>query len=146
MKVLVQRVKEARVEVEGKLVGEIGPGLLLLVGLGKGDCEENLAEMAKKIANLRVFSDENDRFQYSLLDTEGAVLSVPQFTLFADTSKGRRPEFFSAMPPSEAAPLSEQFLARLKERGIKKVEAGQFGANMQVSLVNDGPVTIMLEN
>ena len=146
MKVLVKRVKEAKVEVEEKVVGEIGPGLLLLVGLGKGDDEKNLAEMAKKVANLRIFSDEDDRFQYSLLDTEGAVLSVPQFTLFADTSKGRRPEFFSAMPPSEASPLSEEFLAKLKEQGIQKVETGQFGASMQVSLVNDGPVTIMLEN
>jgi len=146
MRVLVQRVKEAKVEVEGKLLGDIGPGLLLLVGLGKEDGTEKLAEMAKKVANLRIFSDENDRFQYSLLDTKGAVLLVPQFTLFADTSKGRRPEFFSAMPPSEAEPLSEEFLTKLREQGIEKVEAGQFGANMQVSLVNDGPVTLMLEN
>ena len=135
-----------RVEVEEKVVGEIGLGLLLLVGLGKGDNEKKLAEMAKKVANLRIFSDEAGKFQHSVLDAGGAALAVPQFTLFADTSKGRRPEFFSAMPPAEAEPLSEIFLIKLREQGIEKVEAGQFGADMQISLVNDGPVTIMLEN
>ena len=145
MRVLVQRVKEARVEVEQKVVGEIGPGLLLLVGLGKKDNQKTLAEMAKKAANLRIFSDEQGRFQHSVLETEGAVLAVPQFTLFAETSKGRRPEFFSALAPAQARPLSQKFLDYLRAEGIKQVESGEFGADMQVSLVNDGPVTLMLE-
>ena len=146
MKVLVQRVVQASVEVDNQEVANIGAGLLLLVGIAKEDQEDNLLKMAKKIVNLRIFSDSKGRFHYSLLETEGAVLAVPQFTLFADTSKGRRPEFFSAMPPDKAKPLTALFVEALTLEGIANVESGKFGADMKVSSINDGPVTMMLES
>lgn len=146
MRVLLQRVTESAVKVAGETVGEIQAGVMLLVGFGEGDAEEKLAAMAEKIANLRIFPDERGRFHHSLIETEGGALVVPQFTLYADCSKGRRPEFFGALKPELAAPLVEEFCRALTSAGVKHVSQGQFGANMQVSLINDGPVTIWLES
>lgn len=145
MRILLQRVSSASVKVEGEIVGEIGQGVLLLVGLGEGDDETKLSTAAEKIANLRIFSDEQKRFHLSLLDIKGAALMVSQFTLYADTAKGRRPDFFGALKPELAEPLCEKFIAALKAQGIQNVQSGRFGAYMQVALENDGPVTIMLE-
>lgn len=146
MKVLIQRVNSASVSVHNEIVGSIGQGLLLFVGIGKSDNSTTLNAMAEKIKNLRIFSDEDGRFQFSLIQTKGSVLLVPQFTLFADTRKGRRPEFFDAMPPKEATTLFDEFTSLFTETSaLKKVATGEFGANMQVKLENDGPVTLMLE-
>ncbi len=145
MRVVVQVVTRAAVRVEGEIVGSIGPGLVLLVGLGKGDTAESIAPMAEKIANLRIFPNEAGKFDRSVLQTEGEILSISQFTLFADTSRGRRPEFSNALPAGEAAPLYENFLGQLRATGVKKVENGVFGAMMKVELENNGPVTIILE-
>ena len=145
MKVLIQRVSQASVEVEGQVVSNIPAGLLLLVGFEKGDDESKLKPAAKKVSGLRIFSDENGRFMHSVLDTKGSVLAVSQFTLLADTSKGRRPEFFRALEPEAANTLFNKFLAELSECGIEDVQAGVFGAMMKVSLLNDGPVTISLD-
>ena len=145
MKVLLQRVQRAAVEVEGKLVGSINAGLLLLTGIAQSDNTQTVEAMAKKISNLRIFPDQRGKFDQSLRDIGGAALVVPQFTLFADTSKGRRPEFFAAMQPDVAAPLCDKFAEQLKAEGISTVEKGIFGAHMLVSLVNDGPVTMMIE-
>ncbi len=146
MKVLLQRVNNASVEVDGTIVGKIGLGLLLLTGFGEGDDESVCDPMASKISTLRIFPDEKGRFDKSVLDVGGEVLVVPQFTLFADTSKGRRPEFFGALKPELAKPLVDVFKTQLLNTGISKVETGIFGAHMKVSLLNDGPVTIMLES
>lgn len=146
MKVLIQRVSEAAVSVEGERISEIGAGLLLLVGIGQEDSEAQLGPMARKIANLRIFPDDRGRFHYSILEREAEVLAVSQFTLFADTTKGRRPEFFGAMKPPMAEQLYNAFLDELRDAGIKSVQDGRFGAMMDVSLVNDGPVTLMLES
>jgi len=146
MKVLVQRVAHASVEVNGDIKGSIGPGLLLLTGFGQGDDATVCSPMASKIANLRIFPDEEGKFHRSLLDIEGAVLVVPQFTLFADTSKGRRPEFFGALKPELASGLVQIFADSLETAGIKQVAQGVFGAHMKVSLLNDGPVTIMIDS
>lgn len=146
MKVLLQRVTDASVQVDGETVGAIGPGLLLLCGAAATDLRSDAEALAEKTANLRIFPDDRGRFHYSLKETGGAALVVSQFTLLADTSKGRRPEFFSAMPPQEAASLIDYFVERLRHAGIKDVQTGRFGAMMQVSLVNDGPVTILLES
>ncbi len=145
MRVVLQRVSRALVRVEGEVVGEIGPGLLLLVGFGQGDSGESLGPMADKIANMRVFPNEGGRFDRSLLDIGGEALAVSQFTLYADTAKGRRPEFFQAMKPQEAELLFTQFLEALRATGIRRVASGVFGAHMHVESVNDGPVTIPLE-
>lgn len=139
-------MNNASVEVDDTIVGAIGCGLLLLTGFGEGDDESVCESMAAKISTLRIFPDEKGRFDKSVLDIGGEVLVVPQFTLFADTSKGRRPEFFGALKPELAKPLVDVFRAKLIGTGIKKVEAGIFGAHMKVSLLNDGPVTIMLED
>jgi len=145
MRVILQRVSQARVIVAGEVVGEIGPGLLLLVGFGQGDSEVCIAPMIEKITTLRVFPNDDKRFDRSVLDAEGSVLAVSQFTLYADTSKGRRPEFFQALNPGEAQVLFERFLEALRNAGISKVAAGVFGAHMLVESTNDGPVTITLE-
>ncbi|MDJ0957731.1 MAG: D-aminoacyl-tRNA deacylase [Arenicellales bacterium] len=146
MKILLQRVSRASVRIEGKVVGAIDRGLLLLVGFGHMDDTDVLLPMANKLANLRVFPDEQGRFQYSLLDIEGAALLVPQFTLYADTKKGRRPDFTRSMKPEAAAGLFEEFVAVVRSSGVQKVESGRFGADMQVELVNDGPVTILVSS
>ena len=144
MKILLQRVSRAAVRVDGAVVGAIDQGLLLFVGFGQTNTEQDLAPMATKVANLRVFPDERGRFDRSLLDIGGAALLVPQFTLYADTSKGRRPDFTGAMAPDAASRLFDRFVAAMAETGVDKVETGRFGAHMQVELVNDGPVTILI--
>ncbi len=145
MRVITQRVSRASVRVAGATVGSIGPGLMLLVGFGKDDDTRVLQPVADKIATMRIFSDERGRFDASVLDTNGAILAVPQFTLYADTAKGRRPEFFQALAPEPATQLFTEFKAALRRAGVSQVESGVFGANMEVELVNDGPVTISLE-
>ena len=146
MKVLLQRVTRASVQVQDEIVGAIDKGLLLLVGFGHTDSTAVLTPMANKVANLRVFPDERGRFQYSLLDIGGAALLVPQFTLYADTRKGRRPDFTGSMKPEVAEGLFEEFAAAVRSSGVKEVECGRFGADMQVELVNDGPVTILISS
>lgn len=144
MKVLLQRVSRAAVRVDGETVGAIGRGHLLLVGFTDEDTEDELAWMADKVVGLRVFPDDEGRMNRSLSDIEGDVLVVSQFTLYGDTRKGRRPSFVHAADPDRAVPLYERFVALLSER-VSRVETGEFGAMMDVELVNDGPVTLMLE-
>ena len=146
MKILLQRVSRASVTVDGGIVGSIGRGLLLLVGFGRGDTAALLQPMASKIVNMRIFPDQEGRFSHSLLDVGGETLLVPQFTLYADTRKGRRPDFTSAMPPQDAAGLFDCFADVMQETTPGQVRTGRFGSDMQVSLVNDGPVTILVEN
>ncbi|MCB0310627.1 MAG: D-tyrosyl-tRNA(Tyr) deacylase, partial [Bdellovibrionales bacterium] len=138
MKVLLQRVNHASVTVENSSVGAIQQGLLLLVGFGVGDTESKIPPLVEKISNLRVFSDERGRFNYSVRDIEGAILLVPQFTLFADTKKGRRPEFFAALDPIEAKRLFEILIQEFKKVETLEVASGIFVAYMQVKLENDG--------
>jgi D-tyrosyl-tRNA(Tyr) deacylase len=145
MKIVLQRVSEARVEVDGTVIGSISKGLLLLVGIGKGDTEAVLELMAEKVVNLRIFGDESGKMNLSLIDVNGAILAVSQFTLFGDSRKGRRPSFEKACPPEEANLLFNFFVQRLREK-VKHVATGQFGARMQVYLINDGPVTLILEH
>lgn len=143
MRAVCQRVREARVRVDGETVGEIGAGLCVLVGVARGDGEADAVRLAAKIARLRVFEDEQGRFDRSLLDVAGSALVVSQFTLLADTAKGNRPSFSAAAPPEDAEPLYERVCADLATLGVP-VARGVFGARMQVELVNDGPVTIVL--
>jgi D-tyrosyl-tRNA(Tyr) deacylase len=143
MRAVCQRVSQARVRVAGEIVAEIGPGLCLLLGVARDDGPEEAARMAGKVARLRVFPDEEGRFDRSLLDAGGAALVVSQFTLLADTAKGNRPSFTAAAPPEEAEPVYERFCEELEVLGLQ-VGRGVFGAKMEVELVNDGPVTIVL--
>jgi D-tyrosyl-tRNA(Tyr) deacylase len=145
MKVVIQRVSRAKVTVKEQVLGEISAGLLLLIGFGKGDTSLEIPAMIEKILTLRIFPNSEGRFDRSVLDIQGEVLAVSQFTLYADTSKGRRPEFFNALEPGPAQKLFEEFVQALRTALPSKVAAGQFGAMMQVELVNDGPVTITLE-
>jgi D-aminoacyl-tRNA deacylase len=145
MRVLLQRVNHASVKVNGEVVGSIQKGLMLLTGFGKSDTAAALGPMAQKLVNLRVFPEGQSHFHLSLLDVKGGALLVPQFTLFADTSKGRRPDFFGSLEPDKAGALFEQFVSKVKEAGVDPVQTGVFGAYMQVDLENDGPVTIMVE-
>lgn len=144
MKVVLQRVSHASVSVQGSLLAEIGPGLLVLLGIAHGDDDEEARRLAAKLARLRVFEDGTGRFDRSLVDTGGAALVVSQFTLLANTAKGNRPSFTAAARPEHAEPVYESFCGALRELGVP-VETGVFGARMQVELVNDGPVTITLE-
>ncbi|WP_371036967.1 D-aminoacyl-tRNA deacylase [Rhodosalinus sp. FB01] len=144
MKAVLQRVSEASVSVGGAVVGEIGPGLMVLVCAMEGDTEEQARKLAAKAAKLRIFRDEDGRMNRSILDIRGAALVISQFTLAADTSRGNRPGFSAAAPPEEGRRLYESFAAALQAEGVA-VATGRFGADMQVSLVNDGPVTIPLE-
>ena len=144
MRSVVQRVLEASVTVDGEVVGAIGKGLLVLLGVSKGDTEEDARLLASKIAVLRIFSDDKGKFNLSLLDVEGSVLVVSQFTLHANVRKGRRPSFNNAAPPEVAEPLVDRFVKLLEQEGVH-VETGQFGATMQVRLCNDGPVTLILD-
>lgn len=145
MRVVLQRVKTASVTVGGERVSEIGPGLLLLVGIASGDGEPAADWLAEKVAGLRVFADESGRMNLGVRETGGKVLAVSQFTLLADTRKGRRPSFVEAAPPETAEPLFDHFCERLRAAGVAAVETGRFGAMMDVALINDGPVTIVLE-
>jgi D-tyrosyl-tRNA(Tyr) deacylase len=145
MRALIQRVCEASVTVAGQAVARIGPGLLVLLGVGAGDTESDVAYLAPKVAHLRIFEDEAGKMNRSLLEVNGAALVVSQFTLYADTRKGRRPSFTDAAPPAEAAALVEAFAAALRELGLP-VAQGIFQAEMQVALVNDGPVTIWIDS
>ena len=144
MKVLVQRVTSANDKVNSKVVGEINRGILILVGFTQSDTTKEIDYMVDKVINLRIFDDENGVMNKSLLDTEGSILSVSQFTLYADSSKGRRPSYINALNGDKAIILYDEFNKKLKEQNVK-VETGIFGAYMQVELINDGPITIMLE-
>lgn len=144
MKVLVQRVISSEVKVDGKIVGQSGPGLLLFVGFTETDSSKEIDYMVDKVINLRIFDDETGVMNRSLLDIKGSILSISQFTLYADASKGRRPSYIKALNGKKATLLYDEFNNKLKNTGIP-TETGIFGADMKVSLTNDGPVTIMLE-
>ena len=144
MRALVQRVTRASVAVEGEVIGEIGAGLCVLVGVTHSDDVAVAEKLASKVANLRVFDDDDAVMNRSLLDTGGGALVVSQFTLYGDTARGRRPSWIAAAPPEDAAPLVEAFTRALADLGVP-VATGRFGADMQVDLVNDGPVTLLLE-
>lgn len=144
MKVLVQRVLSSSVEVDNKIVGQINKGLMLLVGFTDSDTDKEIDYMVDKIINLRIFDDENGVMNKSLIDVNGSILSISQFTLYADTRKGRRPSYIKALNGDKAILLYDKFNNKLKEENIK-VETGIFGADMKVSLINNGPITIMLE-
>jgi len=145
LRAVVQRVAEARVRVEGEVVAEIGPGLCVLLGVARGDDAPGAAQLAARVARLRIFENEAGKFDRSVLEAGGAVLVVSNFTLIADTAKGNRPSFSDAAPPEEADPLYESFCRALRELDVP-VETGVFGARMEVELVNEGPVTIELES
>ena len=145
MKAVFQRVTEASVTIDGNQISSIGDGVLLLVGVCDGDTKEEAALLAKKVAELRVFCDENDKMNLSVLDIGGSVLAVSQFTLCANTARGRRPDFFGAAKPDVALPLFNEFVSCLRQNGVQDVQTGEFGADMQVRLLNDGPVTILLD-
>ncbi len=144
MKIVLQRVSSASVKVDSKIVGRIEHGLLLLIGFSSTDTAENILPTIEKIVKLRIFSDEEGKMNKSVLDVEGSMLLISQFTLYADTKKGNRPSFIEAARPEEAIPLYEFFIAEMRKR-IMIVETGIFGADMKVELVNDGPVTIVFD-
>lgn len=144
MRVVVQRCLESSVSIQQEVVGKISRGVVLLVGFTQGDTIEKIDYMVDKILHLRIFDDENGVMNLSLLDVGGSILSISQFTLYADTKKGRRPAYVHALNGNEAIILYQQFNQKLRESGVL-VETGEFGANMQVQLINDGPVTILLE-
>lgn len=145
MKAVVQRVSESSVICEGKTVGEIKKGFLVLLGVTSTDTQKEAEALAKKIAGLRVFTDQNDKMNLGLKDIDGGVLAISNFTLYADVSHGRRPSFINAARPDIAEPLYEYFIKALKAEGIEKVECGVFGGDMTVNIVNDGPVTIIID-
>ena len=144
MKIVLQRVKEASVTIDGEIHGAIGKGYMILVGFNEEDNHEIIDRLVEKVIHLRVFEDENQKMNRSLLDVEGSILSISQFTLYADCRKGRRPSFINAAKPDISSPLYDYFNECLRNQGIH-VETGIFGADMKVGLVNDGPVTIILE-
>jgi D-tyrosyl-tRNA(Tyr) deacylase len=144
MRAVIQRVTEASVTMDGEVVGQIAHGLLVLLGVGVDDTEDDAAHLSKKIAQLRIFNDADGKFNLSLEDVAGAVLLVSQFTLYGDARKGNRPSFIEAARPEQAIPLYESVAARLRARNIP-VETGRFGAHMHVRLLNDGPVTLLLD-
>jgi len=144
MKLVIQRVSEASVEVDGKICGEIGKGYLVFLGVGDGDTEDNCIRLADKLINLRIFSDENDKINLSIKDVSGQLLIVSQFTLYADCRKGNRPNFIQAAKPDTANKLYEFFIDYCK-KSIPVVQSGIFGADMKVRLLNDGPFTIVID-
>jgi D-aminoacyl-tRNA deacylase len=144
MKIVIQRVKKASVTIDGHVKGEIEKGLLLLIGIGKGDTVQMVDSMTQKIMKLRIFADEQGKTNLSVTDIKGEILAVSQFTLYADCKKGNRPNFLQAAMPDEANRLYNYFVEKLKNYEIK-VESGEFGADMEVSLLNDGPFTVILE-
>ena len=145
MRAVIQRVKNASVEIDGVIAGKCGVGYMILFCAVEGDCDSDIELLARKTANLRVFEDENGKMNKSILDINGEILCISQFTLAADTKKGNRPSFINAMEPVTANKYYEMYCEALKENGVKSVETGEFGADMQVALVNDGPVTIILD-
>ncbi len=145
MRIVLQRVKNASVTVEGETISSTGQGLLLLVGVAVGDGEVEADWLAEKVAGLRIFGDESGKMNLSVRDVGGEILAISQFTLLADTRKGKRPSFVGAAPPEVAEKLFDYFCERLRAAGVGSVETGSFGAMMDVALVNDGPVTIVLE-
>ncbi|HLL41194.1 MAG TPA: D-aminoacyl-tRNA deacylase [Rubrobacteraceae bacterium] len=145
MKIVLQRVKNASVTVDGEKISEIGLGLLLLVGVANGDTETEADWLAEKVSGLRIFADDAGKMNLSVTATRGEVLAVSQFTLLADTRKGKRPSFIGAAPPGEAEPLFDYFCESLRASGVSSVKTGLFGAMMDVALTNDGPVTLLLE-
>ncbi|MCX5658942.1 MAG: D-aminoacyl-tRNA deacylase [Planctomycetota bacterium] len=146
MRLLLQRVSRASVTVDGVVTGSIGPGLAILVGIGAADTQAQVDRLADKVANLRIFNDDEGKFNRSLLDVAGGALVVSQFTLYADARKGRRPSFTDAARPEVASPLVDAFAAKLAALGVAPVGRGVFGAHMQVEIHNDGPVTIWLDS
>lgn len=145
MRIVLQRVKEASVTIDGERISGIGAGLLLLVGVADGDGEAEADWLAEKVAGLRIFRDQENKMNLGVREVGGGVLAVSQFTLLADTRKGRRPSFVRAAQPEKAELLFDYFCERLRAAGLAPVETGRFGAMMDVALVNDGPVTILLE-
>lgn len=145
MRGVVQRVKHAKVSVDSKTIGEINHGILLFLGVEDADDEKDLEYMCDKVPNLRIFEDEDGKMNKSLVDVEGSLLVISQFTLLGDARKGRRPSFTQAAPPAKAIPMYEEFISRMKGKSIV-TEAGEFGADMKVELLNDGPVTILLDS
>lgn len=145
MKAILQRVTFAEVKVDEKTVGKIDNGFLILLGVAEGDTEKEADALSAKVATLRVFTDKNDKMNLSLADIDGEVLVISNFTLYADCSHGRRPNFMKAAKPDIAEPLYEYFCKKMSDNGVRKVEKGIFGADMKVSLLNDGPVTIDID-
>lgn len=146
MRIVVQRVKEAQVKVDEKVVGKIDQGLLLLIGIEEEDAEDDLEWMCKKILGMRIFSDDEGKMNWSIQQVEGKILAISQFTLHASTKKGNRPSFVKAARPEKADKLYRDFIQKLEFAGAGKVEQGVFGAHMEVSLINDGPVTIVMDS
>lgn len=145
MRAVIQRVRHARVSVDGRVVGEIGAGIVVLLGIGKGDSNENARYLAEKTAKMRIFDDANQKMNVSLLESRGAALIVSQFTLYGDLSRGRRPGFERAAAPAEANRIYEEYVVRLRSLGVP-VQTGVFQAHMVVELENDGPVTILFDS
>jgi D-aminoacyl-tRNA deacylase len=145
MKIVIQRVSESSVKVNGEIVGEIGKGLMLLIGIDEKDEKSDADWLVQKILNLRIFGDENDKLNLSILDIKGEILCISQFTLIADYKKGNRPSFIKAAKPDKAIPLFEYFKEEIAKSGLK-TESGIFGADMKVALINDGPVTIVMDS
>ena len=146
MRAVIQRVTHGSVSIQGNIVGKIGPGLVILLGIRAGDGDEEASWMARKIANLRIFADEQGKFNLSLLEVNGEALVVSQFTLYGNARKGRRPSFTDAARPEAAEPLVARFIEYLDQAGVKKVATGEFQAMMLVQIHNDGPVTIILDS
>jgi D-tyrosyl-tRNA(Tyr) deacylase len=145
MKVVIQRVLEASVRIEGQVKSAIGPGLLVLVGITDADTDDDIQWLSKKIVQLRIFSDENGVMNKSIVETDGSLLLISQFTLHAATKKGNRPSYIKASKPETAIPIYEKFIVQLEQDLQKSISTGTFGADMQVSLLNDGPVTIIID-
>lgn len=145
MKIVIQRVSESYVKVDGKIVGEIGKGLMLLIGINENDTETDADWLVQKILNLRIFGDEDGKLNLSVQDIKGEILCISQFTLIADYKKGNRPSFIKAAKPDKAIPLFDYFKQEISKSGLK-TESGIFGADMKVSLINDGPVTIVMDS
>ncbi|MEN9420605.1 MAG: hypothetical protein RLZZ107_75 [Bacteroidota bacterium] len=146
MRVVIQRVSEAAVKIDGTIVGEISKGLVVLLGIAQEDTEQDALYLIQKLINLRIFSDADGKMNLSVQDCGGELLVVSQFTLYADTKKGNRPSYIRAARPEQAIPLYEFFLQELQKQFIGPIQTGQFGADMKVSLINDGPVTIIMDS
>ena len=146
MRVVLQRCLEASVSIDGVVVGEIEHGLLILLGIAQEDDQQDLDWMCQKVSGLRIFEDDDGKMNRSVLDVDGAVLVVSQFTLYGNCRKGRRPSFVGAGHPNMAEPLVDAFCARMKEIGVRDVQTGRFGADMKVHLINDGPVTLIIDS